>query len=206
MVDRTRMYDAFYRHAKVCGGLLTVAALCLSTGWAQDRRDDDHYRDRDRIARLEPGTVIPVRTNEGIDADRGDGRIYTGIVDQDVRDNNGRLAIPRGSNVELVVRVARDNDLVLDLDSVMVNGQRYAVKTDPHRVEARRDDRRDDSLVGAIVGAIDGGQARGRAVRIPRDSLVRFRLEQPLDMGVADRGSMRDGRHYHDWDRPEPPR
>ena len=26
-----------------------------------------------------------------------------------------------------------------------------------------------------------------------------FRLERPLMMGVADRGIMRDGRHYHDF-------
>jgi len=93
------------------------------------------------------------------------------------------------------VRVARDNDLILDLESVVVNGQRYAIKTDPNRVESIRD----NSLVGAIVGAVNGGQARGRAVRIPRDSVLTFRLDRPIDMGVADRGVTRDGRHYHDW-------
>ncbi len=202
MLYRAGAYYSIYRQAKMWIGLSTVAALCLSIGWAQDRGDGDRDHDRDRIRRLEPGAVIPVRTSEGIDADRGDGRVYTGIVDQDVRNNDGRVAIPRGSSVELVVRVSRDNDLILDLDSVTVNGQRYAVKTDPHRVEARRD----DSLVGSIVGAINGGEGRGRAVRIPRDSVVTFRLEQPLDMGVADRGSMRDGHHYHEWEHPEPQR
>jgi hypothetical protein len=29
--------------------------------------------------------------------------------------------------------------------------------------------------------------------------VVTFRLERPLDMGVADRGLTRDGRHYHDY-------
>jgi hypothetical protein len=47
--------------------------------------------------------------------------------------------------------------------------------------------------------AINGGEARGRAVRVPRDAVVTFRLQRALDMGVADRGSMRDGRHYHDY-------
>jgi hypothetical protein len=61
--------------------------------------------------------------------------------------------------------------------------------------------RRDDSLVGDIVGAISGGQARGRTVRVPRDSVVTFRVQRPLDMGVPDRGLMREGRHYHDYDR-----
>jgi hypothetical protein len=178
--------------------LMLAAPLCQ----AQDR-DRDRINDRDRYwdagrslyTRLQPGTVIPIRTNEAIDVERKDNRVYTGIVDQDVRGDNGRLAIPRGSNAELIVRVARDNDLILDLESVVVNGQRYAIKTDPNRVESIRD----NSLVGAIVGAVNGGQARGRAVRIPRDSVLTFRLDRPIDMGVADRGVTRDGRHYHDW-------
>jgi hypothetical protein len=91
--------------------------------------------------------------------------------------------------------VSRDNDLILDLESVSVNGNRYAIKTDPNRQEAKRD----DSLVGSIVGAIRGGEARGRTVRIPRDSVLSFRLDRPLDMGVADRGRDREGRHYHDY-------
>ena len=139
--------------------------------------------------------MITVRPTESIDVERNDYRVYTGIVDQDVRGGNGQLAIPRGSTAELIVRVARDNDLILDLESVTVNGQRYAIKTGANRVDSARD----DSLVGAIVGAVSGGQARGRSVRIPRDAVLSFRIERPLDIGVADRGVMREGRHYHDY-------
>ena len=185
-------------HAAYRSRLLAVAVLLslsvIPAAFAQDRDRDDH--DRDRITRLEPGTLIAVRTNEGIDADKGDNRVYTGIVDQDVRGDNGRLAIPRGSRVELIVRVEPDNDLIIDLDSVSVNGNRYAVKTSANRQESKRD----DSLVGSIVGAIQGGQARGRSVHIPRDSVLTFRLQRPLEMGVADRGVDRDGHHYHDND------
>ena len=147
------------------------------------------------VAQLFPGTMITVRPTEAIDVERKDNRIYNAVVDQDVQGDNGRLAIPRGSTAELIVRVARDNDLILDLESIVVNGQRYAVKTEPNRVESMQD----GSLVGAIVGAINGGQAQGRAVRIPRDTRLSFRLERPLDIGVADRGIMREGRHYHDY-------
>jgi hypothetical protein len=175
------------------GAVILVAGLFGSMAFAQDR-DRDYDRDRGRVTRIEPGTMIAVRTNETIDVYRKDNRIYTGIVDQDVRGENGRLAIPRGSSVELVVRVAPDNDLILDLDSVRVNGERYAVKADVNRVESRRD----DSVVGAIVGALEGGQVRGRAVRVPRDSILTFRIERPMFMGVADRGFDRDGYHYHD--------
>jgi hypothetical protein len=145
------------------------------------------------MTRIEPGTMIAVRTNETIDVDRKDDRVYTGTVDQDVRGENGRLAIPRSSTVELIVRVAPDNDLILDLDSVILNGQRFALKADPNRLESRRD----NSLVGSIVGAIEGGQVRGRAVRVPRQSVLTFRIDRPMEMGVADRGYDRDGRHYH---------
>jgi hypothetical protein len=174
---------------------LLVALSLLPAAFAQDRDRDRDDRDRDRVTRIEPGALIAVRNNESIDVERKDNRIYHGIVDQDVRGENGRLAIPRGSGVELIVRVAPDNDLVIDLESVSVNGQRYAIQTDVNRQEAQRD----NSLVGAIVGAIQGGEVRGRAVRIPRDSVLTFRISRPLIMGVADRGVDRDGRHYHDW-------
>ena len=60
-------------------------------------------------------------------------------IDQDVRGDNGRMAIPRGARAELIVRVARDNDLILDLESVIVNGQRYGIRTEANRVESRPD-------------------------------------------------------------------
>jgi hypothetical protein len=187
MYPQTRQYRAF----------LVATVLCMvPIAWAQDR-DRDNREDRGRVTRLESGMVIPVRLNQAIDVDRNDNRVYRGTVDQDVRSDDGRVAIPRGSNVELMVRVAPDNDLILDLESVSVNEQRYALKAGPDRIESQRD----NSIVGAIVGAISGGQVRGRAVRVPRDSVVTFRLERPLEIGVADRGYDRDGDHYHNDDR-----
>ena len=184
---------------RILSGVTLGTALFVTPMIQAQNRDRDFDRDRrehdNRITRIQPGTNVTVRTDEAIDVERRDNRVYTGIVDQDVRGDDGRLAIPRGSSVELIVRVARDNDLVLDLESVMVNGQRYAIKSDPNRVESERD----NSLVGSIIGAINGGQAQGRAVRIPARSLLNFRVQRPLDMGVADRGIMRDGRHYHDY-------
>jgi hypothetical protein len=187
------MYRCFGRYA-------AVLALCLAPAASAQDRDGDRDRERGqnygRVSRIERGTAIPIRVEESIDVERRDNRVYPGIVDQDVRGENGRIAILRGSRVELVVRVSPDNDLILDLDSVVVRGERYAIKTDANRVESRRD----DSLVGAIAGAISGQQPRGRAVRVARGTVLTFRVERPLDMGVPDRGEDRDGRHYHDGD------
>ncbi len=184
---------------------------------------------RVEATQIQSGTVVPVRTNERISTERADGRVFTGTVDQDVFGDGGRLAIPRGSNVELVVRVARDNDLILDLDSVTVDGQRYAVNAAANRVEAKdsvgangRTGRYvgGGAILGAILGAAVGGgkgaavgagvgaaagagteiATSGREVRIPAESLVTFRLDRPLTLGVADDGTDRDGNHYHPWD------
>ena len=184
---------------RLLSGVTLGTALFVTPMIQAQNRDRDFDRDRryegDRITRIQPGTNVTVRTDATIDVERRDNRVYTGIVDQDVRGDDGRLAIPRGSSVELIVRVARDNDLILDLESIMVSGQRYAIKADPNRVESEHD----NSLVGSIIGAINGGQVQGRAVRIPGGSLLNFRIQRPLDMGVVDRGIMRDGRHYHDY-------
>jgi hypothetical protein len=182
------------QRAKFIGGLALIGALCIApSGSAQEGRDRNYGGDR--ISRIEPGTSVPIRLTEGVDVERRDNRVYHGIVDRDVRGDDGRLAIPRGAPVELIVRVMRDNDLVLDLESVTVNGRRYGIRTDATHVESQRD----NSLLGTIVGAINGGQAQGRAVRIPRDSVLSFRVQTPLDVDVPDRGVDRNGWHYHDY-------
>ncbi|HTM15160.1 MAG TPA: hypothetical protein VL127_19695 [Bryobacteraceae bacterium] len=182
---------------RALSGASVALSLCLSP--ALFAQDHDRYRywdrERHRFTRLEPGTIVAVRTNEPIDVERTDNRVFYGTVDQDVRGDNGELAIPRGARVELIVRVARDNDLILDLDSVMVNGERYAIGTEANRIQSQRD----YSVVGSILGAINGGEVQGRAVRLPRSSLITFRLDRPLDIGVADRGVDRGGYHYHDY-------
>ncbi|MGH9728138.1 MAG: hypothetical protein ACRD4V_06035 [Candidatus Acidiferrales bacterium] len=191
MTYRCKTTDAMRLAVSFLGAVLLLAGLSIMpAASAQDRG-----RDHDRMTRIDRGTVIPVRTRDAIDSRRADDQVYFGRVAQNVRGQNGRLAIPRGSRVELMVRVERDNDLIIDLESITVNGERYAIRAVPNRQESGRD----DSLVGALVGAIQGEEVRGREVRIPRDSVLTFRIERPLYMGVADRGVDRDGQHYHDW-------
>ena len=163
---------------------MVVGMTLPATVVAQDRdrdRDRDRWAERDRAwgdwpRRVEVGTTIPIRINEPIDVERSNDRFYTGTVDQDVRTEQGRLAIPRGSQVQLRVRVARDNDLVLDLDSIKVRGEEYRVRADTTRVQS------DSGVVGSILGAVTGADVRGRAVRVPRDVVLAFRLERPIEI------------------------
>ena len=124
--------------------------------------------------RIDAGTTVTVRTNEAIDARDSDGRVFTGSVAEDVMDRAGNIVVPRGSDVEMVVKQTTNNEVALDLQSVMVNGQRYTVETTDQVVTGDRKEgiganKRTGkyvgggALLGAVIGAIAGG-GKGAAI------------------------------------------
>src|SRR6266567_2158497 len=79
------------------------------------------------------GTELVVRTNDAINSKTAEpGSKYSGVLDIDVVDSSGDVAIPKGSDVELAIqRLTKDSDdMVLVVDSVMVNGRRHEVSTE----------------------------------------------------------------------------
>ena len=78
---------------------------------------------------IDADTMFVVRTTEAIDVKSADGLVFTGTVEEDVLDRNGNVAVPEGSTVELLARKDGD-EMTLDLESVTVNGERYAVLAD----------------------------------------------------------------------------
>jgi hypothetical protein len=200
--------------------LWTVSTVCLSPLIVQVRAQSG--------GTIDAGVNIPVRTNEEINASKSDGRVFTGSVDEDVRDTRGNVALPQGTYVELLVRNVGEKEYALDLESVTVNDRRLAVETDTAAVAPERKDgiganKRTaehvggGAAIGAVIGAITGGKkgaaiggavgaaggagvqvlTRGKSVKVPSESLVTFRLQQPLRTGVQDRGFSRNGWHYH---------
>ena len=123
---------------------------------------------------IDTGTTIQVRTNEHITTNDSDGRVFTGSVEQDVLNRQRRIAIPRGSDVEMIVRRTADDQYAVDLDSITVNGRRYGVETEANVVESQRKDGvganqrtgkyvGGGAVLGAIIGAIAGG-GKGAAI------------------------------------------
>jgi hypothetical protein len=100
-------------------------------------------------------------------------------VDENVLDASGNVAIPQGSTAELIVRKTSDNDLALDLDSITVDGQRYAIVADQNAVGtagtvetgAKTIGKNKKTatyigggaLLGAVIGAVAGG-GKGAAI------------------------------------------
>jgi hypothetical protein len=143
-----------------------------------------------QISFIGAGANISVRMDNTLNALRADGRVFLGVIDRDVTDERGAIAIPRGSRAELVVTNVSRNSMSVDLESVVVNGQRYAVASNPDRV---RNNDADIWRDGRNAEYVNGGDGR----RIARSSVLTFRLEQPLRMGVVDNGYNRNGVHYH---------
>jgi len=199
---------------KLLNGMIGVLLGATAVAYAQ-------------VDRMPSGTTIEIRTNEGIELrDASDGRIFGGSVARDVLDQNGNLAIRQGAHAELIVRNIGRDERAVDLESIDVNGRRYTIDATT-RVGARQglgENKRTGefvgggALLGTIVGAIAGGgkgaaigaaagaaagagsqvATRGRAVWVPAESILRFRLNQPLIVdNRPDEGYMRDGRHYH---------
>lgn len=166
---------------------------------------------------LFPGTEMVIRTGEAIDSARAvEDQTFDATVARDVLDSSGAVVVPRGANAHLVIRSASrggrfrgTSDLVVDLQSVLVDGRRYEIEA--AGVERRgkqgigKNKRTAEytgggALIGAIIGAIAGhgkgaaigalsgaaaGAAtqvltRGRTIRIPAETLLTFRLDQPL--------------------------
>ena len=120
------------------------------------------------------------------------------------------------------------------IDSITVNGQRYAVDATRHPVATSGIDVKNSgignndetlknvgggALLGTVIGAIAGGGkgaaigaatgaaagaavqiiTHGKRVNVPAETLLTYRLQSGLDLGVKDMGYDREGAHYHHY-------
>lgn len=198
----------------------------------QDSGNRDGDRNNNYPDRIAAGTQIRVRTNEAIDVrNHANSQVYTGTIAEDVVGENRSVLIPRGANAELMVTNTGNDNMSVDLESITVRGRRYMVDASKYQ-GARRgglgENKRTGeyvgggALLGTIVGAIAGGGkgaaigalagagagaggevlTHGRTVRVPAETVLTFRIDQPLELGRGaysrDNGYDRDGHHYHD--------
>jgi hypothetical protein len=161
------------------------------------------------------GTELAIRTNEVIDsATSTEGQHYSAVMYSDVLDGSGTVAIPRGSDVGLIIRSTSGSDLVLDIDSLVVAGRRYVISTSDLEQKGRQGigaNRRTAEMVGggaalgAILGSVVGGGkgaaigaavgaaggagievlTKGRQVRVPAETVLNFRLDNDLRLQPA---------------------
>ena len=194
--------------------LLSLFVLALP-GWA----DTPNNQSETRL--IPSGTDLVVRANETIDSKTAsEGQKFSGAIDRDVLDSKGTTAIPKGSSAELIIRKVSSGgatsspDLVLDVASITVGGQRYTVSTEGLQEKSRQGigkNKRTAEMVGggaglgallgalaghgkgaaigAVVGAAAGGTAevltKGKEIKVPAEALLTFHLAQDLRLDHA---------------------
>jgi hypothetical protein len=171
---------------------------------------------------LPVGSEVSVRTNESIDsATASEGQTFDAQVTRDAKDAAGDIVIPRGSQTRIVIRSASKGgrfrgaaDLVLDLDSVVIGGETYAMSTVDMAQKGAQGmgaNKRTaeftggGAALGAIIGAIAGGGkgaaigagagagggavtqilTKGGSIKVPAESVLTFSLDKPLRVTTA---------------------
>ena len=166
---------------------------------------------------LPVGTQVSVRTEDTIDsAKAAEAQTYAAEVTDDVPDANGDVVIPHGSGAQIVIRSASKggrfhgtSDLVLDLQSISVEGQAYTVSTTDVGKSGKQGlgvNKRTGEFtgggaaLGAIIGAIAGGGkgaaigagagagagaltqilTKGGSVKVPVETVLTFQLDKPV--------------------------
>jgi hypothetical protein len=194
-----------------------LPALCVAAGMIANVHAET----------IAAGTVVTVRTDTDIDTRAGNGRVYSGVVNKNVYDGDDRIAIPKGSDVELMVRDAGKHSLALDLDAIVIKGRRYSVTT--YDVTKHGEDKDGvgangrtakyvggtalfGTILGAVagggkgagIGALAGGAAGAIGQTVTRGSKVHVPAETVLTFQLEqplslapDNGYMQNGHHYH---------
>ncbi|HEX8984151.1 MAG TPA: hypothetical protein VF767_01915 [Bryobacteraceae bacterium] len=171
---------------------------------------------------LPVGSEISVRTDDAIDSGTAaEGQTFGAQVTRDAKDADGAVVIPRGSSALVVIRSASKggrfrgaSDLVLDLQSVNINGRQYLIDTADVTEKGKAGvgaNKRTatytggGAALGAIIGAIAGGGkgaaigagagagagaltqilTKGGAIKVPAESVLTFRLDKTLKVTAA---------------------
>jgi hypothetical protein len=171
---------------------------------------------------LPAGSEVSVRTNETIDsATATEGQTFSVQITRAAKDANGDVVIPRGSGGLVVIKSASKggrflgaSDLMLDLQSVIIDGKRYVIDTADISQKGKSGigaNKRTatytggGAAIGAIIGAIAGGGkgaaigsgagagagaltqtvTKGGSIKIPVESVLTFKLDKPLGVTVT---------------------
>ncbi len=165
---------------------------------------------------LAAGTEISVQTDETIDGSTAaDGQVFAADVTDSVKDADGKVVIPAGAKAQVIIKslsqggkIRGQDDLVLDLQSVSIDGRQYALSTADLEQKGRaglgKNKRTAEfvgggAAIGGIVGALLGGgkgaaigagigaggapaaqAATKGSIRVEPETILTFKLDEPL--------------------------
>jgi hypothetical protein len=172
---------------------------------------------REEKVTIPAGTELTIRTLDRLSSeDARPGERFAAILDTDVT-QNGKILVPANSevtghivSVQQAGKVGGRAEMTLELESIVIRGQQYNLRTskiDMHGENKARDDAvkiGGGAAIGAVLGAITGGKkgaiigatvgagtgtvgavtSKGKPLRIGPESRLSFRLEAPLEFVI----------------------
>jgi hypothetical protein len=223
----TQVKSIEYDDAAATQTTATSAGRASAARVASDSMHQHHYHPtrseiHTKTYLLPVGTRVSVRSEDTIDsATAVEGQTYAAEVSDDVLDANGDVVIPHGANAQIVIRSASKggrfhgtSDLVLDLQSISVEGQQYNINSTDVKESGKPGFGANKRTViytgggaalGAIIGAIAGGGkgaaigagagagggaltqilTKGGSIRVPAETVLTFQLDKPVQIVEA---------------------
>src|SRR5882672_9507417 len=160
------------------------------------------------------GTRILIRTVDTIDSSKQKtGYRFKASLETNLQVENTIVA-PRGAVVygrlaqaSSAGRMSGSSQLTLELTDIVINGTSYPVMTSTFEIKGKGEGKKTaGKVLGALIGGIAGGGAgaaigvvagaaggtalaaskKGEQLQIPSESLLEFRIEQPVSLPVGD--------------------
>jgi hypothetical protein len=158
------------------------------------------------------GTQILVRMLDSVDSSKNPrGSRFSATLETNLV-VNGQVLVPAGNTVygrlataEQAGRVTGSSELTLELTDIVVRGTAYPVLSSDYQVKGSSSTKRTakrtlggaglgavigalagNAGMGAAIGATAGGVAsvaqKGKAIQVPSETLLEFRLQQPASL------------------------
>jgi hypothetical protein len=165
-----------------------------------------------KMVTVPAGTTILVRMLDGVDSSKNPpGSRFTAVLETNVT-ANGVVVVPKGNTVygrlaqaKQAGRATGSSELQLELTDIVVNGTAYPVLTSDYQVKGSSSGKRTakrtlggaglgaaiggiagnagkGAAIGATVGAVGSVAQKGQSVKVPSETLIEFRLQQPASL------------------------
>ena len=195
-------------YANRSGGLLTGTPSPLSSRAAQSKKKVTVPAGTRILIR----TIDPIDTTKQKTGYRFAATLETNLQAEDVVvAPRGTTVYGRLEQASSAGRMSGSSQLTLELTDIMINGTAYAVLTSTYSIKGKGEGSKTAGKIlggtglGALIGGIAGGgtgaaigalagaaggtavaaSKKGEQLQIPSESLIEFRLEQPVSLPVA---------------------
>ena len=191
--------------------VLLSAAMVGFTGTSWSRPEPSAVPQK-KMVTVPAGSPILVRMLDTVDSSKNPpGSRFTAILETNLV-VNGAVVVPKGNTVycrlaqaKQAGRATGSSELQLELTSIVVHGTGYPILTSDYQVKGSSSGKRSakrlvggaglgaaiggiagnagkGAAIGATVGAVGAVAQKGKEVKVPSETLIEFRLQQPAPL------------------------